>query len=253
MPRKKKQLTPAEQAQREAEALNSTIRSDGQGEHPAIQTLMSEEFEKMSNLDASQIAFMLQQIVRGQNSLLEQNSIQIAQIRERQEQVDREIAERFNAQQKFIEDVLDKAESLRRTGIEHDKLIAQGAAQYAEARKTAVARMAAKKLQLEEQLAQEPKVLVISPGRLVTTMQGGQQVTTIISEEIRMGHKQWILPVGVPVELPKSVADILSQRRASQAESAQRRDILSKNMESSKLAEEWSKIGGSKTDAMPAG
>jgi len=134
MPRKSK-LHPTDQAAREAEALNSVIREDGQGEHPAIQALMSPEFEKMSNLDASQIALFLQEIVRGQASLLQQNSDQILQVRERQDQIDKDVTARFDAQQKFIEEVLNRAEDLRRTGLEQDKLIAQGVAQYQQAKK----------------------------------------------------------------------------------------------------------------------
>jgi hypothetical protein len=252
MPRKKK-LTPAEQEQKEAEALNASVRIDGAGEHPAVQALMSPEFEKMSNMDASQIALLLQQIVRGQNSLLEQNSIQIAQLRERQDQADREIAERFESQQKFINDVLNRAEDLQRTGIERDKLIAEGVATYQKAKENATANLAAKNLQYAQQLAKEPKVMVISPGQLVTTMEHGQQVVKIINEEVRIKDKVWRLPIGIPVEVPKSIAEFLSQRRASQTETAKRSELLSKNLEANKLADEWNKIEGSKTESMPVG
>ena len=251
MPRKSKKLHPADQAAREAEALNSVIRTDGQGEHPAVQALMSPEFEKMTNLDASQIALLLQEIVRGQNSLLQQNSAQILQIRERQDQIDKDMAERFESQQKFIEEVLDRAEDLKRTGLENDKLIAQGVAQYQKAKENATANLVAKNLALEKALALQPKVMVVSSGQLVTTMEHGQQVAKIIPEEIRIRNKRWVLPIGRAIEVPQSVADIMSQRKASQTETFKRQELLGQNLEATKLAEEWNKIEGSQTENMP--
>lgn len=251
MPRKKK-LSVEEQAQKETEALTSSIRTDGQGEHPAIQALMSPEFEKMSNLDASQIALMLQQIIRGEMSLIaQQNNIQIAQLRERQDAVDREIAARFESQQKFIEEVLDRAESIQRTGEAKDKLIAQGVAEYQKAKQSAVAELTVSNLAFRKKLMNEPKVRVISPGQLITTMENGQQVAKIIPEEIHVKDIHMFLPIGQIVELPETLARLLEDRHASQQETARRAELLTKNLEATKLANEWSKIEGSKTDAMP--
>ena len=199
MPRKKK-LSAADQAQKEAEALASTIRTDGQGEHPAVQALMSPEFEKMSNLDASQIALMLQQIIRGEMSLIsQQNNIQIAQLRERQDQADREIAERFESQQKFIEEVLDRAEKIQRTGEAKDQLIANGVAEYTKAKHNAVAEMTMSNLAFRKKLNSEKKVPYISPGQLVTVMENGQQVPRIIPEEVHIKDIHMRIPAGVPI------------------------------------------------------
>jgi hypothetical protein len=247
---RKKKLSPAEQAAREAEILKSPPDMSNE----TIKTLMSPEFEKMSNLDASQVALLLQEIVRGQNSLLanaQQTTVEIARIRERQDQADKEIAERLAEQKKFVEEVLDRAESLKRSGLENDKLIAKGAAQYQEAVVKARADKIAKDLLFKERLMKEPKVLVVSPGQLVTTMENGQQVARIIPEEVHIKGVHMRLPVGVPIELPQTIADYIAERRKSQQETAQRAALLSKNLESSKLAEEWNKIEGSRTDAMP--
>ena len=250
MPRKSKKTLAAEQAAREAEILNSPPDQSNE----TIKTLMSPEFEQMSNLDAAQVALMLQEIVRGQNSLLanyEQTNIQIARIMERQDQVDREIAARLDAQNKFVEQVLDRAEDLKRTGEANDKLIAQGVAQFQEARSKAVASRAAKNIAFRQKIKDEPKVMVISPGQLITTMDHGHQVTKIMAEEVRIADMRWVLPPGVPVEVPKTVAGVLEQRRASQIETYKRQELLGKNMEATKLAEEWGKVGGSKTEPMP--
>ena len=250
MPRKSKKLSAAEQAAREAEVLNAPADLSNQ----TVKALMSPEFEKMSNLDASQIALMLQEIVRGQNSLLanaQANAVEIARIRERQDQIDREIAERLESQNKFVEEVLDRAESLKRAGEENDKLIAKGLAQYEAARQTAVAKRAVKNMQFREKISKEQKVMVISPGQLVSTMEHGHQVTKIIPEEVRIADMRWVLPPGIPVEVPRTVAGVLEQRRASQIETHKRQEMLSKHMEATKLAEEWAKVEGSRTEPMP--
>jgi hypothetical protein len=92
MPRKSKKSSTSN-ISREEEVLNSTIDTTGNDPNPAINALMSEDFIQMSNLDASQIALLLQQIVRGQNSLLTQaqlNSEEIIKLKERQEKIDKE-------------------------------------------------------------------------------------------------------------------------------------------------------------------
>jgi hypothetical protein len=250
----KKKLTPAEQEQKEREALESPVRLDGKGEHPAVQALLSPEFEQMSNMDAMSVALILQDIVRGQQSLIaryDQTAEEIARLREKQERADKEIAERLEAQQKFIEDVLDRAEKLQQKGEERDKLIAQGVAQYEKAKQVAAADMATKNLMFDQKLASEPKVTVVWPGEIVTVMEAGQQVVKVAPSEVRIRHRLWRYAPGQTVEVPKTVANFLEQRRASQQETLKRQEILQKNLEAPKLAEEWSKVGGSKTDAMP--
>ena len=215
---------------------------------------MSPEFERMSNMDAAQVALLLQELVRGQNSLLaryDQTSIEIAQIRERQADADREVAERLEANKKFVEEVLDRAESLKRTGLENDKIIAQGVAQYEAEKQRAVAKHAVKNMRMRQIINSEPKVFVVSAGQLITTMDHGQQVTRIMAEEVRIADMRWVLPPGQPVEVPRTVAGILEQRRASQIETFKRQEMLSKHMEATELAKEWNKVEGSKTEPMP--
>lgn len=247
---KDKKLSPAEQAAREEAILNAPPDPSNK----AVEALLSPEFEQMSNLDVSQIALLLQELVRGQNSLLaryEDTSVQIAKLRERQDQADQEIAARLEANQKFVEEVMDRAESIKRTGEAHDKLIAQGVAEYQKAVTKARATRAANDLAFKEKLMKEEKVTIISPGQLITTMEHGQQVSKIVPEEVHIKNIHMAIPVGRPVEVPRTIANYLEERRKSKEETARRQEILSKHMEASKLAEEWGKIGGSKTDHMP--
>lgn len=241
MPKTKK-LSAADQAAHEAEILNAPIDTSNK----IVEAVMSDEFVQMSNLDASQIALLLQELVRGQNSLLAQQSAQIARIQERQEQIDYEIASRLEEQKKFIEEVLDRAErTVQRTGEANDKLIAQGVAQYQEAVQRAKADKITKDLQFKQKLMKEPKVMIVSPGQLATLMENGQQVSRIIPEEVHIKGIHMRLPIGVPVEVPETIAKYLAERRQSQQETAQLSEVLSKHLESNKLAEEWNRINNS--------
>src|SRR5688572_21670080 len=108
---RKKKLLPEEQQALEQEQLNREIRADGQGESQVIKELLSDKFVQMSNLDAQGIALLLQQVIKGQNSLLsnyEQTNIQIAKLKEHQDKVDKRIAKMISTERREVEDVLHK-------------------------------------------------------------------------------------------------------------------------------------------------
>jgi hypothetical protein len=236
------------------EALNRPIDTTGNDPSPVVNALMSNDFIQASNLDGSQIALLLQQIVRGQDSLLsnqQQMQDEIRLLKEKQERIDMEAVERFAAQKKDIEGILHKASKLKATGDKKDRIVAKGAKMFTDAIKTARASQSSDRLAFEKKMASEPQEMVVSPGQLITAMEGGAQVAKIIPEEVRIKHKLWLLQPGVPTMVPQSVAELLRNRRASQAETAARKELLGKNMEASKLAAGWNNIQGSKTADMP--
>jgi len=224
----------------------------GGNSDPAINALVSEEFIQMSNLDVSQIALLLQQVVRGQNSLMsmaQKNSEDIIRLKERQEQIDKESIERIATQRTEIEDILNRAEKLKATGGKKDKLIAKGVKQYQDAVKHARASQTTDRLIFEKKMAAEPQEYVVARGQLMTVMEHGQQVVRIAAEEIRIKHKMWQLQPGIPTKVPQSVAQVLRDRYASQDQTEKLKGALSKQMHANKLAEEWNKQQGS--GAMP--
>lgn len=252
MPRKSRrsQTSPTD-----SEILNSQVDTTGNDPSPIVNALMSEDFVQASNFDASQIALLLQQLVRQNSSLLskiETQQDEIVKLRERQEQIDMQTVKRFESQQKDIQDVLDRAEKLKQTGDKKDKTIAKGVKMYEKARADAIAGKAVDRLAFDRMLASQPKETIVSPGQLITVMEGGAQVPKVIAEEVRIKHKVWHLFPGVPTEVPKAVADVLRQRRASDIETNQRKALLSQHLEANKLAEGWNKVSGSKTEAMPS-
>jgi len=239
-------LMPKKSKAEQANTMDKPINLSGAGEDQAIKDLLSDDFLTMSNKEASAIGMALQQIIRGQEMV----SSEIAKLNEKVERIDKEALERELAQKKYIQEVLDKAESLKATGMEKDRLIAQGLQQHENAMREAVAKRVADNLKFMEALKTMPTEQVVSPGVLVTVSENGQQRSKLIPETISIKTKTWVLPPGKLVEVPKIVADRIRDRRKSEAEQEARKNLLSQNMESSKLAEEWAKIDG-KAEALP--
>src|SRR5512139_2233616 len=120
----------------EQEVLNAPVNMSGAGEDPAVKALLSDEFVQGTNSQAVEIGLALQQLIRGQNALLnnqDQFSTELVQLRKRMDEMDK-AAERWqNDRENFVQEVLDKAESLKATGFEKDKIIAKGANAFSEA------------------------------------------------------------------------------------------------------------------------
>lgn len=234
----------------QAEALESTVNISGTGEDPAVRALLSDEFVDGSNKEASDIAMALVQIIRGQKMLGEQ----VAKINERMSEMDKDALKREDEQKKYIQEVLDKAESLKKTGAEKDRIIARGSQVYADAMKAAHALLASNAIAFEEALRTMPTESVVSPGELIVVNENGQQVSKLIPEVIRIRNKTWVIPPGIITNVPKIVAERMRSKRKSEAETDERKKLLSSNLESSKLIKGWQDINskyGSKTEALP--
>lgn len=247
MPRKSKKLSTSN-ISREAEILNRTIDTTGNDPNPVVNALMSEEFVQASNFDAAQVALILQELVRGQNSLLalaKENSEEIVRLKERQKQIDRDAEARHAAQKNEIADVLNRAEKLKAKGDKKDRIIAKGVNEYQKAVQNARASKTVDRLAFEKKLAAETQEYVVAHGKLVTTIEGGQHVAKVLPEEIRIKHKVWYLQPGVPTKVPASVAQVLRDRYKSQEETTKLKNILGKHMHANKLAQEWNSNKGS--------
>lgn len=229
--------------------LDKKVRMDGVGEDPAVKAVLSDDFVQGTNLEATEIAVALQQILRGQQA----QGLELAKINQRMNRMDEEALARDKEQKKYIENVLNKAERLKATGAEKDKIMADGIALAQNEFTKARAKIASNALAFEEELKNMPTETVVSPGELVTVMENGQQVSKIMDEVIRIKHKTWVLPPGQAVQVPKIVADRLRQIRRGQEEQRLRKQALSENLEAEKLAKKWREIDGrySKSEAMP--
>ena len=234
MPRRK--LTPTEQKQREMEAWDSKVNPTGKGEDPAIQALQG--FEHKTNLEAFDIALELQKIIRGQNSLMEnQNKFgeEIAKMRQRMAEMDEQAVKWENDRQAYLEEMERRADRLRLTEAGQEKVRAQAAIDLAEETGKARARMAVDKQEYDAWLARQPLETVVSPGVSVIVNEGGRPTAKLLPEEVRIKHRIWLLPPGVPTDVPQPVAEYLRQRRRSQAETRERQNLMARNLESSVL------------------
>lgn len=204
-----------------------------------------EQFPGMNNKDALDVGLALQQIFRGQTAILnnqEKYADDLRALRERMDKYDK-AAEKFEEdREKFIENVLDKAESLKAVGSAKDKLVAEGALQAQEAIKNARANIYADDLKFKEAIRLAPKVSVTSPGILESGVEGGQPVQRIVPEEVRIRNMRWVLPPGMAVDVPKPVADVLANRRRSEQEDRERQAVLRKNLSQGQLVAEMAKI-----------
>lgn len=249
MPRRKK-ITDDSEKQRILESNAGDVAAH----HPAVQAVLSDDFAKATDLDGVEIALLLQQILQGQNSLLakyDEHSQEIAKLKQMMSNTDERIKTEMTSQKKEIQEVLDRAEKLKLTGEAKDKLIAKASQEYTKEVQKARARNSLNLLKFHEAVAHMPTETVISPGQFIMTRQGQSIIPRLIPEEIRIKDMVWRLPPNTPVEVPKIVAERLREIRASQQETAKRKELLSEHMEQGKLAAEWSKVEGSKGDPLP--
>jgi hypothetical protein len=214
---------------REAAVENSPVRMDGAGESDAIKHIFT-DLPTANNLDALNMALLLQQIVRGNASILDnidkqnkESALLREDLRRLQAKMDAydKDAERWERdRKKFIDDSFDEGErTLRRSKKSPAELQALAVKQAQEARAEAAAESAHARLVFEEQCRTAPKVQVISSGLI----ENGK----IVPEVVRIKNKQWVLPPGQAIEVPDFVAARYYQMKRDQMEWQERSAALS--------------------------
>ena len=220
---------------REAAVMNTQIRLDGVGEHPAIQAAASPEFATMSNQEALQIALQLQDIAKGQASILQNLSAnqallteQVVKMNERMKKYD-EDAEKWNTDRdKFLLDINEKANKLRVTDpSKRADMAARVMAEEQQMLQIARAERETNKLKFKEMIARAPKVTIVSHGVMETGRIGDQQVTRLAPDVIRIKEVSWVLQPGILTEVPDFVARRFEQIQKSRSELAERQGALS--------------------------
>ena len=245
MPRKKKVSNVSEQIER----LESQVRLDGVGEDPAVKALVDGTFEKSSDLGALEIALMLQQIVRGQTSILhnqDQQALELARLREKMDKYDQDAEKWEKNKEKFIDEVNKRAEEFRIDDPNKKaQLIAQEAQKIQKAISANRAENSVNNLQFDAFLVSQPKEIVVSPGVPTTVNDNGVQRAIMAAEEIKIKHRKWVLMPGVPTEVPKIVADEFRQRQKSRQENYERKALLNATTPKDNMivAQKWNEIG----------
>lgn len=226
---------------REAAVENTPVRLDGIGEHPAIQAAASPEFATMSNEEAFKISLALQDIVRGQASILQNQQLlsdNLARVNEKMKKYDEDAMKWETDRAKFLEDLNRQADKLRITDpAKRAELSTQVMEEEKNAIQMAKAIHETNKLHFMEQIRRAPKVKIMSPGVIESGRVGDQPVTRIIPEVIRIKNFEWKLPPGVFVEVPDFVAKRFEQKHRDLAELEERKGALSVDRNNGKMSE----------------
>lgn len=241
----KKKSRPEEVLAREQEILSRPVRTDGVGEDPAVRAMLSETFTEGTNTEALDIALAMQQLLKGQASLLENDrkfSEELQHMRAKMAKID-EDAQRFEQdRERWLNEIQAAADKMRVSEEQVEKLKAVAANDLAAKIQAAKASVSLDRQAFDDALAHEPKETITSPGIVEIVMQNGAPVAQLFNEEIRIKHRRWVLRPGVPVEVPHSVAEMYRNRKRSEQETAERQKAMMANMESSKLAERMKEI-----------
>lgn len=242
-----KKKTQSEQA----ELLNKPVKDVAEN-HQAVRDLMDDSFVTKSDLEVTDITVALRELLRGQKTIGQE----LHNLRARMDEYDK-AAEAFNTdQEKFIQDVFDKAQSLRKTGDEYDKEVAKGVKMFENEIKVAKAEHVNSRLRFEEELRTMSKVTVTSPGVPELVMRNGAQTPVMVPEIIRIKHKQWVLQPGIPTEVPKIVADRYQQILEMRRENQELQNALGAQMKDTELFKKLAEINkkyGAGPDRFPIG
>lgn len=241
------------------EVLDSKVHPEGKGEDPAVEAYLDPEFEKKPVQERIDIALQLQQVLAGQGAIIEkiaQGDVQAAHLqdelnllRARLEERER-AAESYEAnQQKFRDRLFDDMDELRSVDPE---VIAKAQAQATKDLQEQVtnkkARRAVSEMSLKEKLRTEPQETITPTGELVLTRISGNLQPKLIDESITIGPFRYQLPVGIPIKVPRSVAQQYRQRKAALKENDEIAELLSaepgKVKKDTDIAREWSKFSG---------
>lgn len=233
MPRKKKEIFDTN---RQIEAGQSIVRLDGVGEDQAVQEVLSPEFPTMPDSKAFDIANALREILVGQKVMGQE----LAEMRAKMAKYDRDEEAWNEDRRNFVEGLSRKADAVRVPDSQRESMQAKASQTIQQIYQKAQMDGALKRKKFEEDIKTMPKVLVTSPGRVYIV--GG--APRLEPEVVKIKNKRWILQPGVPTEVPRVVAEELQQRRAVERETAERKNLLARQLEGTAVATEWNSITG---------
>jgi len=245
--------------EREQNIMSTPVGSlldSGEGE---IVKKLLEMKSTMSSSQWTEVALLLQKLLRGPASLLEnQGNPEAAQelsaIRVKAAAEDKALEAWNKDSQKFIEEVVDKSEKLIPNETTKEKLIAKGVKIYQEARNNAVASASSKRLLVIDALRNGPKETINVVGDVETVIVNGQPQAKIAPVVVSLGNQlNYKLEPGTQT-VPKIIADRYHQMERSHQELIARQNALSENLEQGVLSRRLNKINrdfGAGGDAFP--
>lgn len=184
---------------KEQEILNSNAE-DFFSHHPVVRELLL-KLPTASETEARNIGLILQQMIRGDGSLLSNEldpavAEEINHVRESAAKIQK-AQEDFEADRmKFVQQVYDGADKVMPVGVARDQAIARGMAMYQQARQDAVANAVNRKLQFRQMIENGPKETINVTNETEDRMIGGVRQTVKVPTVIRIAGHTWVLEEG---------------------------------------------------------
>jgi len=200
---------------REQEFLNSEVRQDGVGEDPFVQALIY-ELPNASEAEAKEIAFAVQQRLRGDASLLDSPELSdtLEGIRDEAVEIDKAAEAWASNEQGFVDDAFRRAPKL--SDQQKEKLAMKGKKQWKDSVTYLKAGKHVKQLQMRNKLQREPLEEIHIMGKPAVI--GGRR--RLLPVDIRvMGMSLRLAPGihNVPQTLAKAYREMLKQQAYADA------------------------------------
>ena len=215
--------------------LDTPINPTGEGEPEVIKDFLDPKYPELPPAETVPILLALQKLIEGQDSMQ-------AKIDARDDQVQKQLTELYTRlderdkatqafqenQKKFVEDAIEGAKSLQiNDPAERAKIQAQSRVDLQQRTTAARAHRKLGAVEMKARIMAEPKEMVTSMGEHVLTRgQGGGIQSKILPEKITIGDFYYIFPIGRPVEVPRSVAEALRNKKMDEADGQDLKNLL---------------------------
>ncbi|MGB9881943.1 MAG: hypothetical protein ACPLPV_04130 [Methanomassiliicoccales archaeon] len=226
---------------------------------PAFKAFTDPSFATLPSSEAIDIGVALRALLEGQSitqSLIQQMNEEIARMKERMDKIEK-ARKAFEEDRKRFFEVTDEELERSRSKVDRDKVIAQVTKQIQEEVNNVRRSIETEQMRLVEQLKTEPKETITSNGEIVVIREGGSFVQKVEPEVVIIGNIPFVLPVGQPVAVPKSVAERWREMQRMKEIIRERQNALDASQGLKPLdevAKKWQEIedkSGIKGDQLP--
>jgi hypothetical protein len=127
----------------------------------------------------------------------------------------------------FFNEVFAKADAIRPTGAEEEKIRLKASMAYTAAVEGARSHRTAKKLQLDWDIEHGPKEDVMATGNWITYRVNGQNKPKLQPDVVTIMHRRYVFRPGINNNVPKRFADAYRQLQRNRSETTERQEAMS--------------------------
>ena len=209
----------------------SLLQIPGVPSEPAVAAALAKAGQAQTNREALEANLILERILLGENSTLDDPGKADKLQRNRADAEARDAAAAAFARdaEGFVEGIYDDAETKKLTGSEKERAMANVAHMKQSAMRKARARQIQKNLQLDWEIEHGPKRDVSATGSWVMIGSVGSAQPRLEAEVVRIMDRQWVLKPGLNKGVPSVFADSYEQTLVTKSENAERERALGKS------------------------